>query len=468
MTEVQWLLSLNLNPLQLSAPRRALYFYVRSQLNKYVPDLRGILIGINKRSEAIHPSPGLATPRDDGAHCIIRFLPEYPFARVNFSVNATVFRASVGLRLNAMVNAVKPQRIICRYEDTFSFNIIIPLQGEDAEPLPNEAESGDPVSIFPRDLVQVELSRVVCPPIGHGMHLWGRILSVLERGNLAKKVLGLPFDNEVEETETASHLQVKKSKKRTLGETEAQEEMTPVKKKKRSKLLEGNYAGENEGCSVRLNKTEQLQETSELVIQRNATSEKAARKRKSRNHEVAENPVQAVEDEAGLELIHDSLDQLSPDLATLSKHTKAEKHVTVEGEVVDLHGVVRCESVSVSAQNTSKKPQTITRKRAKKLVHLKVDPDSALAPSVNRRTSSESTLNEAVSMVEAEDEEEAETPVARKRPATSVRLQVDPKESLQQHWYLVRKLEQSPDISTSSEEEEEEEGADVATVVTRG
>lgn len=82
MNEVQWPLSLNLNPLQLSDPRDAFDHYIKPHLNKYVPDLKGILVHVNKQSVEIHPSPDLATPRDNGSQCIIRLLPEYPFAKV--------------------------------------------------------------------------------------------------------------------------------------------------------------------------------------------------------------------------------------------------------------------------------------------------------------------------------------------------------------------------------------------------
>ncbi|KAL5961780.1 hypothetical protein TSMEX_010485 [Taenia solium] len=470
MNEVQWPLTLNLNPLQLSNPREALDFYIKPRLNKYVPDLKGILVHVNRQSVEIHPSPDLETPRDNGSQCIIRFLPEHPFAKVNFSVNATVFCAIVGLHVDATVTVVKQQRIVCRYGDTFSIYIIVPLQGQDAEPLPDDPESGTTLSIFPRDLVQVEIARVTYSPAGDSIFLSGRILSVLKRGNLAKKVLGLPFDNGEGEEATVSEVKPKKSKKRDFSHLESQDEMTPAKKKARSKNLEEYHEEESAEEVDRLGEDGQLQETPRLVkLDHAEPSEKSVKKRKSKKHEVVEDEIrQDLETEVGPEQLQETSTLLSPDLTTASKKRRSKKHSAVEKaeevlpqeretdvvteRVEENPGLAKPDPIAVSRKKSSRKSSLTAKNGVENPVPLKPDPDSALAQPVNgKRISKEAKRQKAA---EEEVEKEAETPVPRRFLRSSGPLKHDPIESHRQHWHPVGMSEQSPDISTSSTERE--------------
>ncbi|KAL5105483.1 hypothetical protein TcWFU_005666 [Taenia crassiceps] len=475
MNEVQWSLSLSLNPLQLSNPRDALDFYIKPHLNKYVRDLKGILVHVNKQSVGIHPSPDLKTPRDNGSQCIIRFLPEYPLAKVNFLVNATVFCASVGLHVDATVTVVKHHRIVCRYGDTFSIYIIVPLQGLDAETLPDDPESGNPLSIFPRDLVQVEIARVTYSPAGDSMFLSGRILSVLKRGNLARKILGLPFDNEEGEEAVASEAKPDKSRKRKFNHLESQDDMTSAKKKARSKKFEEHHGEENEEGVDRLGENGQVQETSQLVRSHHAApSEKSAKKRKSKKHEVVEDEAwQNLGAEVGLEQLQETPALLSSDQTTASKKRRSKRHSVLKGaeerllqemetdavsdQVQEIPGVAKPDPMAVSEKRSSKKSLLVEKNEAEKSVSLKSDPDSLLVQSVNtRKTSRKARRQEVAPVMEAEEEEETveketESPLL-KCPRSSGLLKQDSTES---HWRCRRKLrmsEQSPDISTSSAE----------------
>lgn len=411
--------------------------------------------------------------------------------QVNFLANVTVFCASVGLHVDATVTAVKHQRIVCRYGDTFSIYIIVPLQGEDAEPLPNDPESGDPLSIFPRDLVQVEIARVTYSPAGGSIFLSGRILSVLKRGNLAKKVLGLPFDNEEGEEAAVSEVKPKKSRKRDFSHLESQDEMTPAKKKKKSKSkkLEEHHEEKNEEEVDGLDESGQLQETPQRVkLERVASSEKPVRRSKSKKHEVVEDEVrQDLGTEVGLEQLQEASALSSPDLTTTSKKRKSKKHSVVEeaeemlpqetetdvasGRVQEIPGVADPDPIAVSRKKSSKRSSLIEESGVYQPISLKPDPDSVLVQPVNtRRTSKKAKHQEAAPVVEAEGEEEVEkgteTPVPRRCLRNSGLLKQDQTELYSQHWHPVPKVEQSPDISMSSAEEESDAEAGT-TVVTR-
>ncbi|KAH9280929.1 hypothetical protein ECG_07255 [Echinococcus granulosus] len=485
MNEVQWSLSLNLNPIQLFDPRGAFDTYIKPLMNKYVPDLKGILVRVNKQSLELHPSPDLATCHDTNSHCIIRFHPEYPFAKVNFSVNTTIFCASVGLHVDATVTAVKHQRIVCRYGDTFCIYIIVPLQGQDAEPLPNDPESSNPISVFPRDLVQLEISRVTYSPAGDSLTLSGRILSVLKRGNLAKKVLGLGFDNLEGEGATVSEVEPEKSKKRSFSQLESQGEVTPAKKEKRSKRSKKHHEEENDEEIDQLDEEEQLYEVTQPVKpDHTAPSEKSVKKGKSKKHAVVEDEVQQdMMTGVVLEQPQETPDLLSPDpTTTVPKKKKSKKHSIAEEEtfsqemeadavsdpVQENHGVVKPDPLTVSGERSSKKSSLTENNEVGERVSLKPDPDSAFVEALNtRRTSKKSKHQEATPTSEAEEvEEETATPVQGRHPAMSVPLKLDPTESHRLNRHLARASDQSPDISTSSEEEESDADAKT-TVVTR-
>ncbi|CDI97000.1 conserved hypothetical protein [Echinococcus multilocularis] len=484
MNEVHWSLSLNLNPIQLFDPRAAFDTYIKPLMNKYVPDLKGILVRVNKQSLELHPSPDLATCHDTNSHCIIRFHPEYPFAKVNFSVNTTIFCASVGLHVDATVTAVKHQRIVCRYGDTFCIYIIVPLQGQDAEPLPNDPESSNPISVFPRDLVQLEISRVTYSPAGDSLTLSGRILSVLKRGNLAKKVLGLGFDNPEGEGAAVSEVEPEKSKKRSFSQLESQDEVTPAKKEKRSKRSKRHHEEENDEEVDQLNEEEQLHEVIQPVKpDHTAPSEKSVKKGKSKKHAVVEDEVQ--QDMMTGEVLEQS--QETPGLlgpnpsTTVPKKKKSKKRSVAEEEmfsqemevdavsdpVQENHGVVKPDPLTVSGEGSSKESSLTENNEVGERVSLKPDPDSAFVEPPNaRRTSKKNKHQETTPTSVAEVGEETATPVQGLHPAMPVPLKLDPTESHRLNWHLARASDQSPSISTSSEEEESDADAKT-TVVTR-
>ena len=85
MNTVQWNLGLNFNALQLSNPRLSFASYIKPLMNKYLPDLKGMLISVDKRTLKLHPSRELATPYDNESHGIVRFHPEESVAKVCMS-----------------------------------------------------------------------------------------------------------------------------------------------------------------------------------------------------------------------------------------------------------------------------------------------------------------------------------------------------------------------------------------------
>ncbi len=82
MNEVQWALTMDMYPLQLANPRVAFDGYVKTLLNKFVPEVNGILLRVHKQTFSLKPAPDLATSRDTNSSCLIRLHPEQPIAKV--------------------------------------------------------------------------------------------------------------------------------------------------------------------------------------------------------------------------------------------------------------------------------------------------------------------------------------------------------------------------------------------------
>lgn len=87
MDHVLWNVSLNMNPLQLSNPRTAFESYTKPLMNKYIPDLKGMLIHVDYQTLALKTSPEFGNFCNVALNCIIRLHPIYPVARVrNWSI----------------------------------------------------------------------------------------------------------------------------------------------------------------------------------------------------------------------------------------------------------------------------------------------------------------------------------------------------------------------------------------------
>lgn len=82
MNDVQWNLSITMNPLQLSTPRTAFESYLKPLMNKYIPDLKGILIQVDHQTLKVKSSHEFDKSDKVGTSCIIQFHPIYPSAKV--------------------------------------------------------------------------------------------------------------------------------------------------------------------------------------------------------------------------------------------------------------------------------------------------------------------------------------------------------------------------------------------------
>ncbi|KAM7542401.1 hypothetical protein Aperf_G00000004626 [Anoplocephala perfoliata] len=244
MDEVQWNININMNPLQLSNPRTAFESYTKPLMNKYVPDLKGILIHVDYQTLTLKTSPDLGNFHDIASGCIIRFHPIYPVAKVNMIASVTVFCPSVGLQVDADVRVVKHDRLVCRFGDNYSIFVTVLLRGEEAVSLPLDPETNEPIRVFTGDKVRLEISRVNVSVAGDDLRLFARVLSILTRGNFAKKRLGLSAP-EPDESETPINSKNRKRKRheyhgeetatepqRSAGELDAAP--TPSKKKEKS------------------------------------------------------------------------------------------------------------------------------------------------------------------------------------------------------------------------------------------
>ncbi|VDD83450.1 unnamed protein product [Mesocestoides corti] len=195
MNKVQWYLSLDFNPLQLSDVQVAFDSYSKPLISKFIPQLNGILVHLEKQSLKLRPASDLATERDKDYQCIVRIHPEHPTAKVHLAVNATIFCPCIGLQVEATITAVKPQRLACRYGDGFAVFISVPLQGVESEPLPIDPETGCPLQVFPQDRVHVEVSKVIRSANGESLQIVGRVISLVKRGKIGRKALDLPYED---------------------------------------------------------------------------------------------------------------------------------------------------------------------------------------------------------------------------------------------------------------------------------
>lgn len=82
MNDIHWTPLLELHPLQLADPAAAVDCYTKSLLNKYLSDLSGILLRVNKQSLRLKSAPDLSRTNDGGNFCLVRLHPEQPIIKV--------------------------------------------------------------------------------------------------------------------------------------------------------------------------------------------------------------------------------------------------------------------------------------------------------------------------------------------------------------------------------------------------
>ncbi|VDL57324.1 unnamed protein product [Hymenolepis diminuta] len=217
MNDVQWNLSITMNPLQLSTPRTAFESYLKPLMNKYIPDLKGILIQVDHQT-----------------------------LKVNFVVNATILCPTVGQQVDADIRVVKSGRLVCRFGDNYSIFVTVPTCGEEAiDTIPVDPQTGEPLKLFVGDKVCLEITHVNLSLAGDVLRLSGRVLSVISRSEFSQKKIQSRDKTATKQTAEESIEQENVSKKRKKHKKHVEEQQQtqeipeetdlerPKKKKKR-------------------------------------------------------------------------------------------------------------------------------------------------------------------------------------------------------------------------------------------
>ena len=365
---------------------------------------------------------------------------------MNLSVEATVFCPTVGLQVDALVTVCKPKYMVCRYGDTFSIFISVSLQGPDAEPLPNDPETGNPIPVFQRDVVRVEISRITTTAAGDAVRLKGRVISVLSRGYLGKRHLGLHNDIEESkaEVEDEEHLQKKKKKKRDISQVEGQSE-SPVMKKKKKKSKkhqdeEDDFEEEGEGgdYAPRLTKPE--------PTPLGASEKLISKKHKSKRH----SEVDRIGEESA-EILPTAIANPKQSNTVLEKPTsskrKSKHQTTIEHE-----GKVDEERVEAPERVHDKRKKKSSKSHLEVPSIVKMDPDATVLTHSQRsheEITKKSKKHRDVDPIGNDGEIENEIPI---RPP--VPLKRDPSE-IEQHRNSKPAREPSPEIFSSSSSDSE-------------
>ncbi|KAM3185542.1 hypothetical protein ACTXT7_006149 [Hymenolepis weldensis] len=271
MNDVQWNLSITMNPLQLSTPRTAFESYLKPLMNKYIPDLKGILIQVDHQTLMVKSSHEFDKSDKVGTSCIIQFHPIYPSAKdwhslmpagsqrfdpdfgellynntilaevivtkstVNFVVSATILCPTVGQQVDADVRVVKFGRLVCRFGDKYSIFVTVPTCGEEAiDTIPVDPQTGEPLKLFVGDKVRLEITHVNLSAAGDVLRLSGRVLSVISRSEFSQKKIQSRNKTAAKqaavesiEQENAEEAQEKVSKKRKKPKKHLEEQQQP-------------------------------------------------------------------------------------------------------------------------------------------------------------------------------------------------------------------------------------------------
>nr|CDS29295.1 hypothetical protein HmN_000225200 [Hymenolepis microstoma] len=276
MNDVQWNLSVTMNPMQLSDPKTALKSYLKPLMNKYIPDLKGILVDVDYQTLKVKSSHALDKSDEVGTCCIIKYHPIYLSAKVNFVVNATILCPTVGQQVDADVRVVKFGRLVCRFGDNYSIFVTIPTHGEEAaNSIPVDPQTNEPLKLFVGDKVRLEITQVNISVGRDFLRLSGRILSVISRSEFSLKKVQSRNKSVIEQAAIESAAQVdpqegqetvSKKRKRHRKSVEKKEwqpqeiaeevELEPPRKKKKrkSEAPDPSEASEMEAESTPLKK----------------------------------------------------------------------------------------------------------------------------------------------------------------------------------------------------------------------
>ncbi|VDN15086.1 unnamed protein product [Dibothriocephalus latus] len=218
MHKVSWSTTLKIYPVQSANVRLTFDEHVKAHLNKYIADLNGLLLKVDKSSLRLVPPADLSGEyycSKDGRTCLTRLPPELPCALVRAEALATVFRPRIGLRLEATVNLSKRHFLTCRYDcGDGPISVTVPRPADGKGEFIDEG--GAKLAVHPGDKVTLEVVQIV--HAAGSLIIKGKLLNVLEHGSALvggkRKNLTDSEEAAVTEAETVTPLKKKKKKKR--------------------------------------------------------------------------------------------------------------------------------------------------------------------------------------------------------------------------------------------------------------
>uniref|UniRef100_A0A0V0JC21 Uncharacterized protein n=1 Tax=Schistocephalus solidus TaxID=70667 RepID=A0A0V0JC21_SCHSO len=228
MNKLFWSSTLKIYPVQLTNLRVTFDEHVKAHLNKYIADLNGLLLKVDRSSLRLVPPADLTGEyccSKDGRTCLTRLPPELPCMLVRAEALATVFRPRIGMRLEATVSLSKRHFLTCRY-DCGDGTIIVTV------PKPSDGkgefidEGGAKVFAHPRDKVTLEIVQIV--HAAGSLIIKGKLLNILKRGSTlvgSKRQNSIDGEESVEtETGTVKSLKKRKKKQALLSDDQHPEE----------------------------------------------------------------------------------------------------------------------------------------------------------------------------------------------------------------------------------------------------
>lgn len=262
MENVTWSFIVPIYPVNFAQITQFVLKYVAGYVNKFVPDLHGILTDYDKKSLRIFTS--IDSDLSFRYYTLFRITPELNYLRIRGSINTSVFCPKEGLELDATVSTIRPYVVICR---TNISNITVSLCYPDANNNLESVNNGTSkiFNLKLNDKVRIKLS-YVAQNLGTFI-IRGELVDIISKSSVfkdskVKKFDDFSSDEEISSTnncnlesnlESYSHSEItfanedneynsRKSLKRCFDADEVCEEandseavLSPKKKRKKSK-----------------------------------------------------------------------------------------------------------------------------------------------------------------------------------------------------------------------------------------
>ncbi|TPP56548.1 hypothetical protein FGIG_05404 [Fasciola gigantica] len=226
MEDVLWKFVVPLYPVHYNRVARTILKYVSSQLNKFVPDLSGLLLEYDKKSLRISSSMDVSyfdrPIYSSHAHTIVSLKPELRNVNIRAQIQARIFSPRSGLELIGTVSTVQPHLVFCKTEIN-NVMIAIPRCGDtgmcEVESTVKNNTEGEQTILDVGDVVRIRLSSVT-RQLGSFV-LRGELISVISRAAAAPQSVlekfgsGSSDENESEINDTIVRAKKEKSQEKT-------------------------------------------------------------------------------------------------------------------------------------------------------------------------------------------------------------------------------------------------------------